>query len=320
MAEHKSQPRQKELRYKAGEIIFLEGEISDGLYVLKSGEIEVLKNGSVISHLSGDELSLYGEMSYLLGQRRSASLRAKTDVVAVRITAGGDCRDLIRSIPEKVMELMRTLATRLDLMNQELQFHKVYKEFYEACLTQAQDPEISKFVKNISEQVEIAKNNRKIHLVREYLLTPRIWGIVKESLVETIAFYIKENPEPISVEEYSVDEAPWHPCSWIDFRGEMSGGMALFMDKPLIEKITFAFGVKNGDEAMLGETSKELSNQILAQVKNKASTFKVQMSTPCLLPLREDLTQKIGGLPALDISFKTSYGHLSLIFQIRAES
>ncbi|MFL5319060.1 MAG: cyclic nucleotide-binding domain-containing protein [Myxococcaceae bacterium] len=81
-----SRPR----RYQAGQIIFEEGELGDSLYVIISGEVEVLRrDGSgeqkPITVLGQPEF--FGEMSLIDKEFRSATARAKTDVEVLHLTA-----------------------------------------------------------------------------------------------------------------------------------------------------------------------------------------------------------------------------------------
>ncbi|MEW5912122.1 MAG: cyclic nucleotide-binding domain-containing protein [Thermodesulfobacteriota bacterium] len=101
-----------------GQNVFLEGEASAALYVLVSGELEVLKGQQVISTMSqpGD---IFGEMAFLLGSERTATLRARGQVQAIRIPAD-KIGDFFRDFPEAVQEMSRVLALRLNRASQAL--------------------------------------------------------------------------------------------------------------------------------------------------------------------------------------------------------
>ncbi len=68
--------------FHAGEIIFKEGSTGDELYLILSGTLEVLKSTDssdfVVTEMT--EKSHFGELSFLDGSPRSATIRAKTDV------------------------------------------------------------------------------------------------------------------------------------------------------------------------------------------------------------------------------------------------
>jgi PAS domain S-box-containing protein len=72
------------VHFKSDDIIFLEGDDSRDLYVLASGQVAVFKGDKKIRELSRPG-SLFGEVSFLLGSPRTASVRAKNEVTLIRI-------------------------------------------------------------------------------------------------------------------------------------------------------------------------------------------------------------------------------------------
>jgi glucose-6-phosphate 1-dehydrogenase len=68
----------KPVVYAAGEVIIREGEIGHEMYAVCRGQVEVLdRSGKRISVLP--EGAFFGEMSLVLAQPRSATVRALTD-------------------------------------------------------------------------------------------------------------------------------------------------------------------------------------------------------------------------------------------------
>ncbi len=73
----------KEFELPAGKVVVIEGDMGDCLYVILSGEVEVLrKTGEKIGHLEGkltmltaDEGDFFGEMAILDFQPRVATVR-----------------------------------------------------------------------------------------------------------------------------------------------------------------------------------------------------------------------------------------------------
>lgn len=76
-------------RYSAGNVVFEEGELGDCLYVIVSGEVEILR------HEDGEQKAItvlgapqsFGEMSLIDKEYRSATVRAKTDAELLHLTA-----------------------------------------------------------------------------------------------------------------------------------------------------------------------------------------------------------------------------------------
>jgi PAS domain S-box-containing protein len=99
-------------RFKAGQVLFLEADESKDLYILVSGELDVLKGRRKISEIKGRG-ALFGEMSLFLGSRRTATVRAKTDVEAIVIPPDR-VEAVVREFPELIWEISRYMAGRLE--------------------------------------------------------------------------------------------------------------------------------------------------------------------------------------------------------------
>ena len=102
--------------FNAGETVILEGDASEDLYILVSGELDVLKGKRRISTISGTG-SFFGEMSFLLGAKRTATIKAKDDVTAIRIPKD-KVRTFLGNFPDVSMEISKVLARRLDETSQ----------------------------------------------------------------------------------------------------------------------------------------------------------------------------------------------------------
>ena len=93
-----------------GEVVFAEGDKGEHMYVVRSGEIEIERNGQVIETLSGG--GIFGEMALIDGSPRSATARAKTDAEVAPISEKSFLF-LVHETPFFAIAVMRTLAERL---------------------------------------------------------------------------------------------------------------------------------------------------------------------------------------------------------------
>jgi hypothetical protein len=105
----------EERRYSDGERVCSEGEESDSLYYIVSGNLFVYTKGKLVSSLTPDDIFM-GEMSFLLSNRRSATVVAKGDTVLIRISKQ-DFVNLIKGNPHYGIFLARLLAQRLARLN-----------------------------------------------------------------------------------------------------------------------------------------------------------------------------------------------------------
>jgi len=103
--------REKAIIVKKGDVIIKEGDPSDCLYYISSGTYEVLHNGKCVGNLSPQDI-LMGEMSFLLNQRRSATIRATSAGKLIHLTQKTFI-NIIREYPHYGVFLSKLLAKRI---------------------------------------------------------------------------------------------------------------------------------------------------------------------------------------------------------------
>lgn len=100
--------------FRAGEDLIRAGEKDDSFYILTRGEVEVTIGDKVLATIA--EGSVFGEISFFDGARRSATIRAKSQGSAMRVTRE-DLDNLAAWEPEiarkMLFDLGRILAMRL---------------------------------------------------------------------------------------------------------------------------------------------------------------------------------------------------------------
>jgi signal-transduction protein with cAMP-binding, CBS, and nucleotidyltransferase domain len=109
-----------ERTYSPGEIIIKEGERDRAVYLLRSGKLGVLKGGRLVAEIEKPG-SLFGEMSIIRNQPRSATVKALTPCVA-EVYVGG-INELARDQPHIIEIILRTLAERLAETTARLHSH-----------------------------------------------------------------------------------------------------------------------------------------------------------------------------------------------------
>lgn len=101
--------------FQDGQYVCSEGEESDYLYYIVSGNLYVYSKGKLVSALTPDDIFM-GEMSFLLSNRRSATVVSKGKSVLIRISKQ-DFVNLIKENPHYGIFLARLLAQRLARLN-----------------------------------------------------------------------------------------------------------------------------------------------------------------------------------------------------------
>ncbi|MFZ5950249.1 MAG: cyclic nucleotide-binding domain-containing protein [Candidatus Rifleibacteriota bacterium] len=98
-----------------GDIIFHEGEFCNYLYYIVRGSFEVLVEGTPVSVLTPDDIFI-GEMSFLLNNKRSATVRATSEASLIKISKK-DFVEGIREKPHYSLFLSKLLAKRIERLN-----------------------------------------------------------------------------------------------------------------------------------------------------------------------------------------------------------
>ncbi|MBW2574671.1 MAG: cyclic nucleotide-binding domain-containing protein [Deltaproteobacteria bacterium] len=104
--------------FDKGKEIFLEGDDTQDLFILVSGHIDILKGNKKIVEIT-EKGSLFGEMSFLLGTKRTATVKASNDVKTIQIPKA-EVNSFLHEFPDVARAITKLLAKRLDETNQVL--------------------------------------------------------------------------------------------------------------------------------------------------------------------------------------------------------
>ena len=107
----------KEKRTAAGEDIITEGESGDEVFVLSEGTVDIIKSTIygdkfVVATLDADAHCVFGEMAMIDSDKRSATVRAKTDCVTFSMTRK-DFDRFCEEHPRSGVELLRMISINL---------------------------------------------------------------------------------------------------------------------------------------------------------------------------------------------------------------
>ena len=122
--------------YEGGEVLFEAGDAPDSAYVIMKGAVEILaetETGPVVEVVLGNN-ELFGELGVLTNAPRSATVRARDQLVALRITDEMFLK-LLGENPEVALDVMRQLSEKLVRSHQ--QFVALQKRLQELESAQA---------------------------------------------------------------------------------------------------------------------------------------------------------------------------------------
>lgn len=107
---------------KPNQLLFKAGDKSDGMYIIRKGELRVFleQSGKEVTLSTVEAGSIIGEMALFDQKPRSASVKATKDTEVTLIT-NDEFQKLMKQIPKWFVSLMVALSTRLRTTNERLQ-------------------------------------------------------------------------------------------------------------------------------------------------------------------------------------------------------
>ena len=109
-------PLMEEEEVEENTVIFEENEPGDCMYIILSGQIQIHKGNTTLAILK--EKEVFGELSLLDAETRSATATAKTDCVLFKI-GQEPFYELIETRPEVARGFIKNLCNRLRQINEK---------------------------------------------------------------------------------------------------------------------------------------------------------------------------------------------------------
>jgi CRP/FNR family transcriptional regulator, cyclic AMP receptor protein len=108
-------PLMQEEEYEKNTLLFKEGDTGDCMFIIRSGEVRIHKGNTILAVLR--EKEVFGELSLLDAETRSASATCQTDCILFRIDQE-PFYELIESRPEVARGFIKILCQRLRAQNE----------------------------------------------------------------------------------------------------------------------------------------------------------------------------------------------------------
>jgi len=114
--------------YYDGEVIIKQGDSGNCMYVIQTGEVEVIRdnNGEEVRLAIRKEGDFFGEMALFSREVRSATIRALGDAKILTV----DRKNLLKSIqkdPSLAFRIIETLSKRVRDLSEEIAPYKMEK-------------------------------------------------------------------------------------------------------------------------------------------------------------------------------------------------
>ncbi|TAL50022.1 MAG: cyclic nucleotide-binding domain-containing protein [Chitinophagaceae bacterium] len=109
-------PLMKEEEAEGGSVLFNDGDIGDCMYIIYKGEVKIHKGSTTLAILK--EKEVFGELSLLDSETRSASATANTDCFLFKIDQE-PFYELVETRPEVAKGIIKILCQRLRAQNEK---------------------------------------------------------------------------------------------------------------------------------------------------------------------------------------------------------
>ena len=109
------------IRFQAGQELFHSGDAGDAAFIIIEGEASIFieADGSELEIAKAERNDIVGEIAILCDVPRTATVRATSDLEALRISKELFFQTL-KEFPQMSIQVMRELAQRLELTNAKL--------------------------------------------------------------------------------------------------------------------------------------------------------------------------------------------------------
>jgi CRP/FNR family transcriptional regulator, cyclic AMP receptor protein len=118
LAREDQAPNTRIVRHRANDVIVTEGSPADAVFVMLEGAASVRVQGNVVGNIGEGEV--FGEISFLTGQPRSASVIATVPCL-VQVIERDQFAVMVRANPQLMVHVATTLASRVVDLNGKLQ-------------------------------------------------------------------------------------------------------------------------------------------------------------------------------------------------------
>ena len=114
-------PLMQEMELEEDTVIFKEGDRGDSMYIIYQGEVEIYKSNTTLAVLK--EKEVFGELSLIDAESRSASVKAHSDCYLFKIDQE-PFYELLDSRPEIAKGFLKMLCKRLHILNEKFDKQK----------------------------------------------------------------------------------------------------------------------------------------------------------------------------------------------------
>ena len=308
----------RKLKLKKGEVLINEGEHSSDFYFLKSGVLAIFIGTRRVASIETAG-SLIGEMSFFLGERRSATVIALSDV-EVEVIPKDQVIEHFAENPDFAVTVAGSLAYRLSETTKKLADLRE-KEHYLIKLRNyaKKNPKLLSQMEEFDEYMKKRDSVMKDFLNEKSMLSQKILRPVEEGAEFAINNLLGVKPtrkEPYLLEEKHINA---DAGSIVSMTGDCEGWYALaFPLATALEMASVMTGTRHtelNDEVF--SFIMEFNNIVTGQIISRLEGYQFRLSPPTALFSRKALSNMFSAPPPLlVVPFETELGNFLAILNI----
>jgi CRP-like cAMP-binding protein/CheY-specific phosphatase CheX len=307
----------KKIKLKTGEVLINQGEHSTDFYFLISGSLAIFIGTRRVATIDKPG-SLIGEMSFFMGEKRTATVIALTPV-EVEVIPKDNVVDHFSENPDFAVTVAGSLAQRLSDTSKKLAEYHESQDYLDKLKRHIkQFPEFEKVVEQFD---EVQRNREQVmkdflnekSIMSQKVLEPVIYGAI--FAVKNLVGILPEKEEPFFLKDKEIN---MEAGSIVNITGDCEGWYSLAFPKEtalkLAHKMTGREYTEIDDDIM--SFIKELNNIMTGQIVTRINEYELKISVPTTLIGEDVLKKMIGSHPSVVVPFNTEVGVFYTILNI----
>lgn len=306
-----------EVTVRIGEVIVNEGERSSDLYILLSGKVAVFKGIHKVAELDNPG-TVIGEMSFFLGEQRSATLVAMSEVLMQKVSKS-KLADFFSTNPEFAIKVASSLADKLNDTTQKVETLQSIKSKYERMQELAKNnTELQRIINDVTAAHTKSAEKIKDLLNQQSMMSQKVVEPFVGSTLDTVQSFLQTTGTKDTPFEFGTQRVQMDAASLVNILGDLQGWYVLGFPKAtalsMTSKLTGGTYSDFTDDVV--NFIKEFNNIIIGIVVSAMSEYKLTISTPTTVFGSETIRNMASKSPSIVIPFDTEFGKFYSIIYI----
>lgn len=299
----------EKVTFREGEVVFNEGERTTDLYYLVSGKLDVFKGTMKIAEIDKPG-SFIGEMSFFLGDKRTATVIAQSSV-ELKKASMGKITKFFATNPKKALEVARSLASRLNDTSAQVMELMKYKQIYEQLSDYSEkNKQLRKILDSFEQKHDESMEKMKVMLNEKSMTSKKIIQPFVKRTLESVENFMSAEVKKEDSFSFGDKRLQMDISSLVNIVGDCKGWYVLAFPKSTALKMASrgcgeTYKDVNDDVVNF---IKEFNNIIIGWIVSSIEEYSLTISTPSIIFGTRSIKNMVKNEPSLVVPFRTSLG------------